>query len=101
MHDCVGFMCVDIIRELGDQVDACWRKFGVLLKTDYNVLDDIKKDNSGNPSDCMLDLVVRWTSHKPGTGDLPRTWETVVRAVKDAGQRQLADRLAKEYQVEL
>ena len=93
-------MCVDIMRELGDQVDASWKKFGLQLDVDYDVLDDIKKYHSGNASDCMLDLVVRWTSRKPGTGDLPRTWETVVRAVRDAGQQQLADRLGKKYQVE-
>ena len=97
----VSCVLADIVRELGDQVDASWKKFGIQLDVDYDVLDDIKKDNSGNPSDCMLDLVVRWTSRKPGTGDLPRTWETVVRAVRDAGQRQLADRLGKKYQVEL
>ena len=88
------------MRELGDQVDASWKKFGLQLDVDYDVLDDIKTDNSGTPGDCMLDLVARWTSRKPGTGDLPRTWETVVQALRDAGQRQLADRLGKKYQVE-
>ena len=89
------------MRELGHQVNANWKTFGVFLGVDYDVMDGIKKDNSGTPGDCMLDLVGKWTSRKPGTGDLPRTWETVVRAVRDAGQRQLADRLGKKYQVEL
>ena len=93
-------MCADIVRELGDQVDASWKKFGVLLEVDSDALDDIKKDNSGNTSNCMLDLVVKWTSCKSGTGDLPRTWETVVQAVRDTGQLKLAERLAKKHQVE-
>ena len=45
-------------------------------------MDIIEKDNSGRSADCMLDLVTRWVREDEGTGQLPRTWETVVMAVK-------------------
>ena len=47
----------------------------------------------------MLDLVTRWVREDDKTGDLPRTWETVVDAVKDSGAEhaQLARKLAKKY----
>ena len=40
----------------------------------------------------MLQLVEKWLVHDSGTGDLPRTWETVSgQAVKHTGKGQLAE----------
>ena len=59
----------------------------------------IEKDNRGSSADCMLDLVTRWLREDEGTGQLPRIWETVVKAVKDSGAEhaRLARELAKKY----
>jgi len=46
---------------------------------------------------CMLQLVEDWVVHKHGTGDLPRTWTTVVQAVKDMEAGPLAQQLAEQY----
>ena len=51
--------------------------------------------------ECMLQLVEDWVCHKDGTGNLPRTWKTVVQAVKDAGNRLLAQQLAEQHGVQL
>ncbi len=58
----------------------------------------IEKDNRGS-SDCMLELVTRWVREDDGTGQLPRTWETVVKAVKGSASEhaRLAGELAREY----
>ena len=45
----------------------------------------------------MLDLVTRWLREDEGTGQLPRTWETVVKAVKGSGHKQLAEELARKF----
>ena len=45
-------------------------------------MDRIDKDRT-NIGACMLQLVEDWVWHKDGTGDLPRTWTTVVQAVQD------------------
>ena len=55
------------------------------------------KANNRECADCMLDLVTKWVRKDDGTGDLPRTWETVVKAVKASGHKQLAEELAKKY----
>ena len=60
---------------------------------------DTIKENNGDCADCMLDLVTKWVRKDDGTGDLPRTWETVVKAVKASGHKQLAEKLAKKFGV--
>ena len=92
-------MCsiADITTALNHELDARWREFGVFLHVKPPVTDAISKHNHGVPGDCMLDLVTKWLSLDDGTGGLPRTWQTVVTAVKNLGYRQLAEQVANEY----
>ena len=77
-------------------VDSKWKRFGVYLGVDPYTIANIDKDHKG-VSDCMLSLVSLWVSEQSGTGDYPRTWETVVKAVKDTGYDGLAKGLTKTY----
>ena len=88
----------DVIEALNHCLDAQWRQFGTFLHVAQPTLDCISKDNS-NVASCMLQLVKKWLCHKTGTGDLPRTWKTVVQAVKHAGQGHLAEQLEQRYEV--
>ena len=63
-------------------------------------MDAIEKDRSGS-THCMLELVSKWVYRNNDTGDLPRTWTTVVKAVKSSGHGKLAEDLAKKYGVSL
>ena len=87
----------DIVRELGIKVDARWRRFGIFLEVDPELLDAIHKSKLGNSSDCMLDLVIQWVRGQEGTGDRPRTWDTVVDAVRGVGLEQLAVDIAERH----
>ena len=58
-------------------------------------MEAIQRDKGGNPADCMLDLLSKWTTNQAGTGMLPRTWQTVVEAVQLSGDRVLAQNLAQ------
>ena len=95
------FTCpVDVIQALNQRLDAQWRHFGTHLRVESAILDGIET-NKSNERDRMLQLVEKWLAHENGTGDLPRTWETMVQAVKDAGNRLLAKQLAKQFEVPL
>ena len=61
----------------------------------------IDKNKKSDVGACMLQLVEKWLAHDNGTGDLPRTWETVVQAVKKTGKGRLAEELAQRYGVQL
>ena len=59
-------------------------------------METIETDHKG-ATDCMMHLVSQWMDHRYGTGVHPRTWETVVRAVKKTGLEGLAKELAQTY----
>ena len=95
------FTChLDLIEALNYQLDANWRAFGTFLRVETTILDEIDK-NKSNVRDRMLQLVEKWVCCEDGTGDLPRTWETVVQAVKKTGNRPLAQQLAEQRGVQL
>ena len=94
-------MSVDIVEALNHQLDAKWRHFGTFLCVDYQTMEAIETRKQGKPDDCMLDLLSKWTSNQAGTGTLPRTWQTVVEAVKKAGFGVIAENLALEHGVTL
>ena len=64
------------------------------------IMDGISMNNS-NVASCMLQLVEKWLGHDNGTGNLPRTWQTVVQAVKHTGKGLLAEQLTEQHEVHL
>ena len=90
-------MCLDIIIALEHKLDAKWQHFGTFLRVEYQVLEAIETRKQGKPEDCMLDLLGKWTSNQAGTGDLPRTWQTVVDTVQHCGYKALAQALASKH----
>ena len=91
---------LDVILALDHQLDSDWREFGTFLYVTPSIMDGISKDNSHVKS-CMLRLVEKWLVCENGTGDLPRTWQTVVQAVKNTGKGLLAEQLAEQHGVQL
>ena len=95
------FSChLDVIEALNHQLDAQWREFGTFLHVEPAIMNGIDRDRS-NVGACMLLLVETWLSHEAGTGELPRTWQTVVQAVQTTGNRLLAEQLAERHGVQL
>ena len=90
----------DVIEALNHDLDVQWREFGTFLHIERAILDSIDT-NKSNVGDRMLQLVEKWLDHDNGTGDLPRTWKTVVQAVKNTGKGRLAEVLAQRYGVQL
>ena len=90
-------MLADILTALDHRLDAKWRHFGAFLRVEYQVLEAIQRDKGGNPGDCMLDLLSRWTSNQAGLGTLPRTWQTVVETVHYCGDSALAQSVARKH----
>ncbi len=64
-------------------------------------MEAIRLDSGSRPDACMLDLLSKWTSNQAGTGALPRTWQTVMEAVRKTGFAVLADNLTHEHGVNL
>ena len=91
----------DVLEALGQKLDAKWRQFGTFLRFESSLMDTIQSDNSKHVTECMLDLVTKWVDKYEGSGKLPRTWQTVVKAVWNLGEQTIAEELAKKYGVNL
>ena len=91
---------IDVIEALNHQLDAQWREFGTFLHVVPAVMNRIDEDKSKVEA-CMLQLVEKWLYSEDGTGELPRTWKTVVQAVKSMGKGLLAQQLAEQHGVQL
>ena len=87
-----------MIEALNHILETRWRHFGTHLRVESAILDGIETNRS-NERDRMLQLVEKWMYHENGTGDLPRTWKTVVQAVEKTGNGLLAKQLAKRFEV--
>ena len=101
LHLLSCFACTDIITTLNHRLDAKWRHFGTFFRVEYHIMEAIQRDKGGNPADCMLDLLGKWTSNQAGTGTLARTWQTVVEAVQHCGDGVLAESMARKHGVNL
>ena len=102
MYQFCTFLAIfpEVLIALDHQLDAEWRLFGTFLYVKTTVMDGISKDNS-DVDTCILRLLDKWLGHENGTGDLPRTWQTVVQAVKYTGKGLLAKQLAEQHGVQL
>ena len=94
------FAChIDVIEALSLQLDSEWRTFGSRLRVEAAIMDSIEKDKA-NVGERMLQLVEKWLGGEDQTGDLPRTWDTVVQVVKGMGKVPLAKQLAEKHGVQ-
>lgn len=91
----------DILRALDHKLDCNWQEFGTFLNVEYRVIKSIEIEERGKLHSCMLHLVGSWIDNQRGTGGLPRTWETVSEAVRDAREPKLAMKIAEKYGVTL
>ena len=88
-----------VIEALKGKADSKWRHFGTFLHFEPALMDTIESNYNRSVTDCMLDLVTKWVAEYEGSGDLPRTWQTVVETVRKLKDRKLAEELAKTYGV--
>lgn len=95
------FTLTDVMKALKHHVNAQWKHFGTFLYVDPTLMDAICKHKLANPCDCMLELVSQWVTRREGTGELPRTWKTVVEAVRNSGFALLAKELAEKHDLTL
>ena len=82
-----------------------WKLFALHLKVDWDFivlieeacLDSLSRFNGqGMLKECLYHLLEEWLCKEKGTGDLPRTWDTIVTALESCGISTLAESLRKQ-----
>ena len=56
-----------------------WKDFGLELSISQNTLDSIGITQQHDPGNCFKEMLADWLR---GRGDPPRTWSTIVAALK-------------------
>ena len=79
-----------LVQLVGSQMCAKWNMFSLYLGVQKHVRDEVSHNCQRMAKGCFVEVVGRWLSSDDGTGDSPRTWETVVSALEDIGHAPLA-----------
>jgi hypothetical protein len=89
-----------LLRLVGVHMDAKWNEFATHLHVEWNVREGVRKQYVGDVRDCFIEVTGRWLSGEVGTGERPRTWETVFDALRATGYpllvRDVKEALSKE-----
>ena len=64
---------------------ARWKEFSEHLHVKRNIIDSVHQQCLGIVENCFLKVTDRWLCGEEGTGDLPRTWDTVFDALSLTG----------------
>ena len=87
----------DLLEWVGDYIDSKWQNFGIELGIRKNVCEGIKQQKLCIPKECFILLCSKWLSSGAGTGDKPRTWRTVLQAVRECGFPEVADQVERSF----
>ena len=73
-----------------------WEQVVLHLGVESFVIDTLKRDNPGPSEEVCREVLNRWLSAEPGTGEAEKTWGSVLEALETSGHRQLAEQLRRE-----
>ena len=86
----------DLIDLVESQTYEKWNEFAINLGVQQNIREEIAFDSQRVAKDNFIEVVYRWLSHEDGTGDNPRTWVTVVKALREIGCPILPENLKRK-----
>ena len=73
----------DLLDKVVPRVAFAYKEFGYHLGIQTHVLAVIDTEQSSTERKC-LDMLQRWKNGERGTGNLPKTWESILYAVGEA-----------------
>ena len=81
-----------LLRLVGKKMDARWEEFAIYLHVEWNVRERASRNYPSDVTLCFNEVTSRWLSGEDGTGERPRTWETVFDALRETvGPRLVED----------
>ena len=78
------------------RVAAEWYSLGLSLGVEPAVLATIKADHPGGVEGACRDLLRRWLSQGPGTGEQPRVWLSILTAIRETVGKTIAEEVERE-----
>ena len=74
-----------LLRLVGKKMGASWEEFALFLLVERNVIQVVRRNFPFDATLCFIEVTGRWLSGEDGTGERPRTWETVFDALRLTG----------------
>ena len=81
------------------RVAAQWYSLGLSLGVEPTVLATIKADHPGDVEGACRDLLCRWRSRSPGTGEQPRVWLSVLTAIRETVGEMIAEEVERDLEL--
>lgn len=78
------------------KVAAGWETLAIHLGVEPARVEIIKRNNSHSCGNACYELFFSWIKEEKGTGQQPRTWDSVIRAIRKMGLEGLADQLSNK-----
>ena len=78
------------------KVAAQWYPLGLSLGVEPRVLAIVKADHPGDVEGACRDLLHRWLSRGPDTGEQPRVWLFVLTAIRKTVGETIAEEVERE-----
>ena len=72
-----------LLRLVGKKMCADWEQFALFLLVEWNVIQVVSRNYPFDATLCFIEVTSRWLSGEDGTGERPRTWETVFDALRE------------------
>ena len=85
-----------LMQLVGGIIYAKWEMFATHLQVERERREGIYAQCHGIVTDCFVAVTSIWLSCESGTGNLPRTWDTVFDALKLTGYPDLVDHVQEE-----
>ena len=80
-----------LLRLVGKKMDARWEEFAEHLHVEWNMIKGVRRNCPYDVTVCFIEVTSRWLSGEDGTGERPRTWETVFDALRLTGHPLLVE----------
>ena len=78
------------------RVAAQWCPLGLSLGVESTLLATVKADHPADVEGACRDLLCRWLSRGPGTGEQPRVWLSVLTAIRETVGETIAEEVERE-----
>ena len=78
------------------RVAAQWYPLGLSLGVEPAVLATVEANHRGDVEGACRNLLSRWLSRSPGTGEQPRVWLSVLTAIRQTVGEMIAEEVERE-----
>ena len=78
------------------RIAARWYEVGLSLGVKPTLLGTIKANHPGDVEGACRDLLCRWLSQGTGTGEQPREWLSILKAIKETMGESTAEEIERE-----